>query len=116
MGRSVKIVDLETETSNHVIGIEACFFDSRNKEYVLTLHDVEIGEHSRSVMFDFAVPSVLSIEKDVKRFSDKRLREHAINWKNVKGVKPLIEQICKVRKLKLTAEARKIAELPELPE
>lgn len=80
--RSIKVVDLETTTPNHVIEIDAMYFDSRNKQYVLSIHDVEVSENFRSVVFDFAVESTLPIEK-TNRFNAGRLQYHANNWKIV---------------------------------
>ena len=109
MSRSLHVIDLQTETENHVIAIDVMFFDSRRKEYVMSIHDTEIGPQTRSVLFDFAVPSSVPIEQ-VSRYSAKRLAEHAANWKNVAGVKELIDKILEVRKLELTPEARQVVE------
>lgn len=108
MSRSIHVIDLQTTTENHVISVDVSFHDSRRKEYVVSLHDTEIGAQTRSILFDFAVPSSVPIET-VSRFNAKRLAEHAANWKTIPGVKELIARILTVRKLELTAEAKIIA-------
>lgn len=112
--RSINVADLETTTPNHVLGVTVGFFDSRQKRYVINIHDVEIKTlssdfTSRAVLFDFACKSSVDIET-VSRFNAKRLAEHAGNWKNIAGVKELIAEILKVRKLELTDSAKAILE------
>lgn len=112
MSRSLHVVDLQTKTENHVIAVDVAFFDSGRKEYVVSIHDTEIGPQTRSVLFDFAVPSCVPVET-VARFNAKRLAFHAANWKNVPGVMELITKILKVRGLSLAEEAKAITGITE---
>lgn len=106
-------METTAQEPKHVISIDVMYFDSRLKQYVLHVDDTEIsnsaGCEARSVMVDFAHKTNLLIE-ETKRFSEKRLKELAANWKNVSGLRELIAEICKVRGLELTEASKKILE------
>lgn len=107
---SINIADLTTTSQNVVIHVRVGFSD-RARRYAVYADMVEINGDFRSMVIDFRCPGSVTIENNVKRFSQKTLQKHADNWRNTPGVKELIEKILEVRELELTEEAKAFAGL-----
>jgi hypothetical protein len=106
------IADLETTTPNFVISLNMFWFSRGQYTLGVDMVEIERGElECRVNLIDFMHPTSITVERGVNRFNQKIFMKHAKNWRNVAGVRELIERILEVRGLELTAEAKTFAGL-----
>lgn len=100
------IAELTTTKPNHVIEVSARFC-STSRKYTIGIIDKEYDPNGLtwSTVIDFAYPTGHTVENNVKRFSQKKLGEIAVNWKNYSEVGNMIQAALKARDLTLTEES-----------